>query len=52
MFFEKAVEITVLFGHAELPDPGVMVDEDVSLGLGVGDSSPVMRQDFIGRVSI
>ena len=37
MFFEKSAETTVLFGHVELADTGIMINEDVSLGLGVGD---------------
>ena len=39
MFFEKSAETTVLFGHVELADTGMMINEyeDVSLGLGVGD---------------
>ena len=52
MFFEKAVEITVFFGHVKLADPDVMVDEDVRLGLGISDCSAVMRHGFIGRVGI
>ena len=50
--FEKAVETTVLFGHVELAVPGIMVDEGVSLGLGVGDCSTIMRHGFIGGVAI
>ena len=41
MFFEKAVEIMVLFCHVELIDPGLMVDENVSLGFVIGDFSAV-----------
>ena len=52
MFFEKAVEIMVLFCHVELIDPGLMVDENVSLGLGIGDFSAVMGHGFNGRVGI
>ena len=48
MFFEKAIEITILFCHAKLANPGAMVDEGVNLGLGVGDCSVVMRHGFIG----
>ena len=48
----KSVETTVLFGHVDLADPGIMINEDDSLGLGVGDCSTVMRHGFIGRVGI
>ena len=33
--------MTVLFCHVELAGPGIMVDEDVGLALGVGDSLAV-----------
>ena len=42
----------VFFGHVELADPGIMIDEDVSLGLGVGDCAIIMRHGFIWRVGI
>ena len=47
-----AVEITVHFCHVELADPSIKVDEDVSLGLGIGYCEDVMGHDFIGRVGI
>lgn len=43
-----AVEITVHFCHVELADPSIKVDEDVSLGLGIGYCEDVMGDDFIG----
>ena len=46
--FLKSVETTVLFGHVDLADPGIMINEDDSLGLGVGDCSTIMRHGFIG----
>lgn len=36
MFCQKVVKITVLFCHEELADPGVMIEEDAGLELGVG----------------
>ena len=52
MFFEKAVEITVLFCHAEPADPSIMVDEDVNFGLCICDCAAVMGQEFITRVGV
>ena len=36
----------------DFADTGVMVDEDLRLGLGIGDCSAVMGHDLIGRVGI
>ena len=52
MFFEKAVKIMVLFCHMELADPSIMIDEDVGLGLGVGDGAAVMGYGFIEQIGI
>ena len=46
--FKKAVEITDFFGHMELADPGIMIDEGVSLGLSAGDCATIRKHDFIG----
>ena len=51
-FFEKVVENTALFCHVELADLGVMIDEDASLGLSIGDCLAIMGHGFIGRVVI
>ena len=40
----------VFICHEELADPGIMIDEDVSVGFGVGDCATVMRYGFTGRV--
>ena len=51
-FFEKAVEITVLFCNVELANRGAMVDENISLGLDIGDCSAVMGHNFIEQIGI
>ena len=50
--FKKIVEITNFFSRVELADTGIMIDEDVSLGVSVGDCAAVMRQGFTERVGI
>ena len=47
-----SVETMVLFGHVDLADSGIMINEDDSLGFGVGDCSTIMRHGFIGRVGV
>lgn len=36
----------------KLADPGVMVDEDVSFGLGISDCAAIMGHGFIALVGI
>ena len=51
VFWEGGL-VMVLFCHVGLADSGVIVDEDVSLVLGIGDCSAIMGLGFIGRVGI